>query len=459
MYTGDKQDEKQIMDGGEKGEKGKRKKWWVVLVLILSFTLLGIITVFAFSGWHLPHGKHTVVDGPLLVFISIDGLRHDMLSEANTPNLYKVAQQGIMVPMRPAYPSTTFPNHFTMITGLLPAHHGIIGNIFYDSELGVYKSKDAKSQLDARWLQKGEPVWCGVEREGGRTAVVHYVGAGTVFNGLKPTYPFPFERHIEQHNITDKLLPMIRRTGRDAPNLVVGYYSLVDKMNHRHGPDSLEEIYALQTVDKEIGRIVAHIENMKKTNLVIVSDHGAAKLTNAVKLSELLPDYDKLVIFATCSPVTYIYTRPQDRDRIFKTIQSAIKDSYSDQFTVYTTDTIPKLWRFSGNRRLPSILIQSTLGNTIMCDTVDNTADEDLFHLGGDHGYDPYRYKEMWSCFIAKGPRFKQSTGKMVQDPPGTVDVYRVLAGLLELPVGPDTDSTPHLSNLVLKNGIEGLWS
>lgn len=450
------------------GNKGKKKKWWITLLSILCFATLGFVSVFAFSGWQWPRGKHSVTQGPTAVFISIDGLRHDMLSARLTPNLFKLANEGIMVPLRPAYPSTTFPNHFTMITGLLPASHGIIGNTFYDHKLGVYRSKDNNSDdnndnlahYNGGWLQRGEPIWCAVEREGGRTAVVHYVGAGTRFNGIKPTYSIPFKRNTKQAEITDKLLSLIRKNGTNAPNLVVGYYSIVDKMSHKYGPDSREEEDALQQVDLEIGRLVSHIDGFKHTNLIIVSDHGAAKINTVIKLSELLPQNsrDKL-IFSTCSPVTYLYCRPQDRHLLYKTINDTIMEHYEGKLKAYLIENVPKRWKFRDNDRLPSILIQANLGVTIRCDdTITTDSNED--NLGGDHGFDPFEYKQMWSLFIAQGPRFKQDTLSALQsrhtdDPAGTVDVYRVLANVLEVPLREGkTDSTPRLSNMVFNNAI-----
>ena len=140
----------------------------------------------------------------------------------------------------------------------------------------------------------------------------------------------------------------------------------------------------------------------------------------------------------------------------------AIDSQFPGKLTAYTTDTIPKQWQFQDNDRLPSILIQAELGVTVQCDDVDNTdvsdeqGDSDR-NLGGDHGFDPFKYRQMWSLFIAKGPRFKSDTLSAIKppgdNPPGTVDVYRVLANVLELRLG-KTDSTPRLSNLVLNDDL-----
>jgi predicted AlkP superfamily pyrophosphatase or phosphodiesterase len=435
-------------------DEGKRR-WWVVVLIVTLFTLVGFGTVLFLGGWHWPVSKHKVTSGPALLLISIDGLGLDMLSPTATPNLLHLADQGVMAALRPAYPSTTFPNHFTMITGLRPARHGIVGNVFLDGARGVFRSREEKSVRDGGWLREGEPVWNAVEREGGKSAVIHYVGAGTVFNGVRPSYPVPFNSTRQPSEITDLIIKYTRKGGVGAPTLVIGYYSIVDRMSHRFGPDSPQAQDALQLVDNEVGRVIKHIEEMQNTNLVLVSDHGAVRVKEAIKLSEILPsEYRERLVFSTCSPVTYLYTRPQDRLPLYSLLLERLKSEFDGKLNVYIMETMPAEWRFAAdNTRVPSILIQAELGYSVTCDSDGDGEEEGGQKQQGDHGYDPFKSKEMRAVFIGRGPRLKSDTlsyskGKLgVAD---TVDVYRVMAGILELPMRGDLDSGIGLSQMVL---------
>src|SRR5208282_2776893 len=63
-----------------------------------------------------------------VILVSLDGFRYDYAAEHGAPNLERMAEEGASAPegMIPSFPSVTFPNHYSIVTGLYPGHHGIV---------------------------------------------------------------------------------------------------------------------------------------------------------------------------------------------------------------------------------------------------------------------------------------------------------------------------------------------
>ena len=448
----------------DKNHDRKTRKWYIVLFIIFVFAMLGVGTVLVFGGTHWPIGKHTAYTGPKLIVISIDGLRFDMVAYNTTPNLARMADEGIMSPLVPAYPSLTFPNHYSMMTGLLPNKHGIIGNRFADLSRGEsFDTRLDNCTSDASWLVHGEPIWTTLEREGGRAGIVHWVGAGCRFGGKRAKYAFPFRRHTHPEFVTDALIKLASIRGpKQTPNLLMAYYSLVDSTGHRYGPESVQVQRALGIIDKEIGRLRLFLsQKYPDTNLMVVSDHGFMTVKERIRLEDIWAGYEDSTMKAVCSPVTFLYPKlGVDVSGIVKRLKRQIKRKHPGKIKVYTRESMPSEFDFTGlPGRIPKIILQAEPGIAIDCSANGDSANDSDSNMlpKGDHGYDP-KDPHMWAIFIAQGPAFMRDTLslskrintkiKYTKGLPHTVDVYRVMANCLDLTVKSSLDSKARLENI-----------
>ena len=141
-----------------------------------------------------PVGEKTEQRDPVTILISIDGFRPDYLERGITPNLSALAASGIYGPMRPSFPSKTFPNHWTLVTGKTPDHHGIVGNTMEDAARPGEVFKMATQ--DPFWWNQAEPIWITAEKQGIRSATMFWPGSEVDFNGVRPADWWPFNQKL-----------------------------------------------------------------------------------------------------------------------------------------------------------------------------------------------------------------------------------------------------------------------
>src|SRR6266850_4625922 len=114
----------------------------------------------------------------ILILVSLDAFRWDYLQKYHPTNLNRLALEGVHAKkLIPMFPSMTFPNHHTIVTGLRPEHHGIIHNNFYDP---VTKETFAfnKTELQGSQWWGGEPVWATAIKQGRTADCLSWPGTG-----------------------------------------------------------------------------------------------------------------------------------------------------------------------------------------------------------------------------------------------------------------------------------------
>ena len=191
---------------------------------------------------------------PVTILISIDGFRPDYLERGITPNLGALATSGISGPMRPSFPSKTFPNHWTLVTGKTPDHHGIVGNTMEDAARPGEVFKMATQ--DPFWWNQAEPIWISAEKQGIRTATMFWPGSEVEFNGLRPADWWPFNQKLSNDRRVNAVVDWMRRPAAIRPKLVTLYFDTVDTAGHYFGPAPGEKLHAaIAEVDSEIGRL------------------------------------------------------------------------------------------------------------------------------------------------------------------------------------------------------------
>lgn len=384
--------------------------------------------------------------GSLTILISLDGFRWDYLDRYEAPTLRALAVDGVrMRSLTPSFPTKTFPNHYTLVTGLRPAHHGIVGNWFYDPESGeTFGMSKAASNTEQRWWG-GEPLWITAERQGVRSACYFWPGSEAAHDGLRPSRWLPFNDSIPSPERVDGLLRWLEVPAADRPKFATLYFSAVDHAGHRHGPDAPELQAAITEVDGALARLLAGLARLglrERTNLIIVSDHGMSPQSpDRVVFLEDLVDVRTVEIETTG---TYAGLRPRPGTRTPDELAAAIRARAPRQVQVYTRDTVPARYEFSGNARIPAVVL--------LADDQWNIeekrgwgAKRATYNKGG-HGWD-HRSANMGGLFVAAGPAFPR--GKLI-GPFDNIHVYNLVCAILGLKPAPN-DGDDRLARAALR--------
>ncbi len=355
----------------------------------------------------------------LTVLISIDGFRADYLDRGVTPVLSGLAASGARAAMRPSFPSKTFPNHYTLITGLRPDHHGIVENNMEDPAIpGVtFKMSNQAAVVDRRWWDEGEPLWVTAERAGIHTGTMYWPGSEADIRGIRPSLWLHFNAGLPADARTDQVLAWLDLPADKRPDFVTLYFDNVDTAGHYYGPDSEELNKAAATVDHALGRLVEGLKARGiEANIVVVADHGMAALSEQRRLflEDLVPAEDIRILssgaFATLYPV------PGHE----KAAEKALVGKH-DHLTCWKRGRFPWRYHYGKNPRVADIFCLPETGWTI------NSRTNKVWVEKGTHGFDPYS-PEMAAVFVASGPAFRSGVKLKTFD---NVDVYPLLAKLV----------------------------
>jgi predicted AlkP superfamily pyrophosphatase or phosphodiesterase len=377
------------------------------------------------------HGPNTAEQQtkPYVILVSLDGFRYDYPRKYSAPNISAMATRGSSAPdgMIPAYPSVTFPNHYTLVTGLYPEHHGIVGNSFYDPQRKqIYSYHDPAAEVDGTWYG-GTPLWVLAEQQGMRAACFFWPGSEADIQGVRPAYYMKYDQKYPDDKRVDQVLAWLKLPAEQRPHFITLYMSDVDGAGHGHGPDSPEVAEAVAKVDKEIGRLVAGIDDLKlPVDLVVLADHGMAKVNG--DWMDLDQYFDKSLVVTPVESLLY----PKSEADAAK-IYSALNGK-SDKFKVYRNGKMPPELHFDGNPREGDPIVVPTGPYLLRVSTppVSPTGMAMKFYgpLLGAHGYDPAKMPEMKAIFFAAGPDIRAGA-KL--DSFENVSVYPFIAKILGL--------------------------
>lgn len=371
-----------------------------------------------------------------LVLVSLDGFRWDYAARDHATHLLELGKRGVWAPqgMMPSFPSLTFPNHFTIVTGLYPEHHGLVANSFYDEAKNAkYAISDPKAVTDGSWYA-GVPLWSLAEAQGMRTACLFWPGSEAEIAGHRPTWYARFDSKtegtdaVEQARIDDAVaLLKLPETAR--PHFITMYYSEPDHEGHAFGPDAPQTHAAVKKMDAIIGRLE---EALKKTglpiDLIVLSDHGMAKVDGGWITLDTLAD---LQGFETAGYLLYGKTE-EDRVKVYNQLKKA-----SSQFMVYRRKNVPAGLNYNANPREGDPVVIATGPYAIRAHGPAEGKPDNPPTPGG-HGYDPHTMPEMKASFFAAGPDLV--AGKTVA-PFENVNLYPWMAHMLGL-TAPKTDGS-----------------
>jgi alkaline phosphatase D len=353
---------------------------------------------------HVDHGANSAFaqKAHYVVLVSLDGFRWDYATRDGAKHLLALGKAGAWAPqgMLPSYPSLTFPNHFTIVTGLYPEHHGLVANSFYDEEKKArYAISDAAAVTDGSWYS-GTPLWSLAESQGMRTAVLLWPGSEAEIAGFRPTWYAKFDQKTErteavQQARIDDTIALLKLAADQRPHFIAMYFSEPDHEGHQYGPDAEETKAAVLKMDAIVGKLKAVLDKTRlPVDLVVVSDHGMAKVEGGwINLDE----FADLSSFETVGPLLYGKTE-EDRAKAYTALKHA-----SSQFYVYRRKDVPAGLHYDGNPREGDPIIVATGPYAIRRKKPDAGKPDQPPQAGG-HGYDPHSMPEMKASFFAAGP-------------------------------------------------------
>lgn len=383
--------------------------------------------------------KPQVSTAPPIILISIDGARPDYLDRGATPVLSAMAAEGLRGSLRPSFPVKTFPNHYTLVTGLRPDRNGIVENNMEDPAIpGVtFKMSNRAAVGDRRWWDEAEPIWVAAEREGVKTATMFWPGSEAPVRGVRPSYWLPYEEAMPNEARVDRLLAWLDLPPAERPRLLTLYFHQVDKAGHDFGPDAPQVAGAMAEVDAAIGRLVAGLKARGlAANMIVVSDHGmaATPADRRIFLEDLMPlDAGRTLVMGA---IMTLYPAPGREAEVERALLKP-----HPHMACWRKGEIPPRLRYGRNPRVAPIVCLPEMNWTITTREWVAKAKPEL----GSHGWDPDA-PEMAALFVAQGPAFRRGARLPTFD---NVDVYPLLARLLGLRPQPG-DGGPRLAEAAL---------
>ena len=366
--------------------------------------------------------------GPVLL-LSLDGFRWDYLEKhpERTPNLRALRRDGVSAQgLIPVFPTNTFPNHYTLVTGRYPARHGMVNNEFFDPTEGrFFRYLHPPSNRDPRWWG-AEPIWITAVRQGVPAATALWVGSEAEIGGRRPTYWKPYDYRIPFPQRVDEVVGWLSRPAGERPALVAFYLEETNGAGHRFGPDSPELAAAVELLDGHVGTLLARVRALgHEPEVVIVSDHGmtATHLDRALALEDYV-DLSTVQVDSDGSVVTLRPREGADTAAILRQLQRV------PHARAYRAEELPSRFNLRDNPRIAPLWVLPEPGWHVA--TRANLAGlrkkyVEKGFLGGDHGYDP-QHPEMHGIFIAGGPSFRRGVTLPATE---NVHVYALLCALL----------------------------
>jgi predicted AlkP superfamily pyrophosphatase or phosphodiesterase len=364
---------------------------------------------------------------PRVVLISLDGFRADYIGRAGAVRLRELAARGVRAEqMIAAFPTKTFPNHYTIVTGLYPGEHGIVANAMWDAELGSFSLRDSLAQWEPRWWG-GEPLWVTVERQGRRAASVSWPGSEAPIGGARQSWLNRYDHDRPHAEIVGQVLEWLALPTDSAPALITAYFHDVDGAGHGFGPAAAETDAAIAKVDSAVGALVDGVEALGLThvvNFIIVSDHGmtATSIDRVIVLEELADLTNVAVVDR--NPIAAIAPQPADVERVYAALRGA-----HPNLRIYRKGDLPAAWHFNDHPRITPIVAVADEGWSIATRGQVDRWRQDGWAQGGTHGYPP-ELVSMGALFLAAGPGIAE--GRVVP-PFQNIHVYPLMARLLSL--------------------------
>lgn len=377
---------------------------------------------------------------PYVILISADGFRHDYAQKYQANRLLKFAASGVSANvMYPSFPSSTFPNHYALVTGLYPSHSGLASNSFYDRSRKEFYSMSQKDKVkDGAWYG-GTPLWVLAEKQQLLAASFYWVASEADIQKTRPTYFYNFNEVIPIARRIQTIKDWLQLPEDKRPHLITFYFSDVDHAGHEYGPDAPETAKSVEYIDEQVANLVAAVATTGlPVNFIFVSDHGmtAADREHPIATPSVI-NKEKFTVVTTGTMINLYAKDSSAIPSLYQTLKNEAVD-----YQVYLKNDMPKNLHYGSQddryNRIGDIILLANWPKVF----------SDKKPGVGYHGFNPYAVKDMGATFMAWGPAFK--SGLKIDDFQN-VEVYQIVAKILGLSVSEKIDGTSATANLVLK--------
>ena len=369
---------------------------------------------------------------PYVVMISFDGFRWDYPGKAETPNIDAFAAAGVAAEsLMPSFPSKTFPNHYTIATGLYPGHHGLINNDFEAPDLGGLKySIGNRAAVENPGFYGGEPIWNTAEKQGLKAACFYWVGSEAPIQNMRPSYWKKYEHNFPYTARVDTVIAWLQKPESQRPHLITWYVDEPDGKGHKFGPNSPEVAQQIHELDALFGYFITELNKLDigaDVNVILTTDHGMGEVTGerTIEIANYLDP--ELCLYNTVgNPIALIQPKQGKEDEVYNRLKTA------EHITVVRKSEAPEHWYYNQHPRITDIVVVADSSYSIVWRK--KKRDD---YVGGTHGYDPVN-RDMHGIFFAKGPAFKEAYKLATFK---NVDIYGLICHILGLePAANDGD-------------------
>ena len=372
-----------------------------------------------------------VTGEPTLILISLDGFRWDYMRWADTPHLDSLVSAGSGAQaLVPAFPTKTFPNHYSIATGLYPGNHGLVANTIFDPILAdTFALTDRRTVADGRWYG-GEPIWVTAEKQGVKSASMFWPGTEAEIDGVRPTYWQRYDHNMAADSVLAQVLRWLDLPAGRSPRFISMYFHGVDDAGHQNGPDSAGVALAVQRIDSTLGNLfhaLALRQLSASTNILITSDHGMTWADSARLV--YLDDYIDSTQLAVTDWAPVLALRPHE-DSI-EAVYNALKGAHP-RLHIYLREELPPQYHYSSHYRIPPIVGILDLG--WQATTHQRFEERRESYTGGVHGYAPDN-SDMHGIFFAAGPDIRSGRQLPAME---NIHLYELMCHLLNLEAAPN---------------------
>ncbi len=404
------------------------RAWATLLILVLTAAICAAQS--ASPVIEVPNPPNTAAQQAkhYVVLVSLDGFRYDYATKYGAKNLLAMATRGATAPdgMMPSYPSVTFPNHYTIVTGLYPEHHGIVANSFYDpARKENYSYTNPKTTGDGSWYG-GTPLWVLAEQQGMRAACFFWPTSDAEIQGKRPSYYLaPYDDSFPDAKRVEQVLAWLQLPPEKRPHFITLYYPNTDHAGHTYGPDAPETAEAVRHVDEMMGKLSEGIvASGLPVDLIVVADHGMETLKGGWVILDKWADLSQ---FETSGPLLYAKSEA-DAEKAYQSLLGA-----SGMFKVYRRAQVPAYLHFNSNPREGDPVVVPTGPYPIVAHDPNSSGGTRMPSRGG-HGFDPRQMPSMKAIFYAAGPDIRAGVTIASFE---NVDVFPLIVKILELQSGP----------------------
>lgn len=387
-----------------------------------------------------------------VILISLDGFRHDYVERFKPENLSSFIANGTAAEsMIPSFPSKTFPNHYTIATGMKPENHGLVNNSFYEPEKDLVYSMAVRDIVEDGYWYGGIPIWVLAEQNGMKAASYFFVGSEAPVQGVHPSYYFNFDGSVPNLTRVSKVFEWLQLPEDERPRLITLYFSDMDNIGHAVGPDNDAQISGrLEKLDRELGALFEGLKSFDlDINIFLVSDHGMTNIPkeNLLNLDQITEGINARVV--NNGALAHLHLdNPLELEEVYlrlNTLEGPFRVS-----KVQDKDYYKNIDRY--RNRLGDILILPDLGFYLV-DTqgmvkYQNRSAMFKTNTFGEHGFSP-EYKDMHGIFYANGPSIRKNE---IIPSFQNFHVYPLICTILGLPIPDDIDGDIKVLEKILEN-------